>query len=395
MDVTSPFEAEAERLRQAGVVGASGRLRDLFDWLAARGADAPSATQEEIARGVFGQSESDADDATVRVYVHRLRKKIDDHYAAADTGETAARLELPSGVYALRLESALGDAAPPAPPHDRTLPSRLLPALFGGLAVALIAALAFFLIQRPAAPNAIWQPLAESDRPVLLVLGDYYLFGEIDPVRPEEGRLIRDFRVNSPEDLLALQEAEAERYGNAEDVGLNYLPFSSAYGLLEVLPLLTEAGEEVTVIPASAVEPDMLNYFDVVYVGLLSGMHVLEEQSFQSSGFAIGESYDELVDRNTGETYTSSEARSLPSPAFYEDHAYVARYTASTGAQVIVVASQRDTGLRGIAPMVAGAELPDDLEAVAQGEAFEALFRISGQQGANLASRLLVARARE
>jgi hypothetical protein len=32
---------------------------------------------------------------------------------------------------------------------------------------------------------------------------------------------------------------------------------------------------------------------------------------------------------------------------------------------------------------------------VAVGKSFEALFRISGQQGANLADRLLVARARE
>jgi Transcriptional regulatory protein, C terminal len=395
MEVTSPFEAEAERLRHAGVAGASGRLRDLFDWLGARGPHATSATQEEIAREVFGQDESDADDATVRVYVHRLRKKIDDHYAANGSGETGARLEIPSGVYALRLEHQVSDTIAHAIPAARKTQGYIVSALLGGLAVALIAALAFTLLQRPAAPNAIWVPLAESDRPVLLVLGDYYLFGEIDPVRPDEGRLIRDFRVDSAQDLLALQEAEPDRYGNAEDVGLNYLPFSAAYGLLEVLPLLTGAGEEVTVIPASAVEPDMLNYFDVVYVGLLSGMHVLEEQSFRGSGFVPGDSYDELVDRESGAIFTSSEARSLPSPAFYEDYAYVARYTASTGARVVVLASQRDTGLRGIAPLVASGELPDEIATVAGGDGFEALFQISGQQGANLASRLVVARARD
>ena len=29
--------------------------------------------------------------------------------------------------------------------------------------------------------------------PIVVVVGDYYMFGEIDPIRPEEGRLIRDF----------------------------------------------------------------------------------------------------------------------------------------------------------------------------------------------------------
>lgn len=394
MGVTDLFDAEAERLRQAGVAGASGRLRDLFDWLVARGPDGVPATQEDIASQVFGQREADADDATVRVYVHRLRRKIDNHYAAGGAGDRGARLVLPSGIYALRIVQDAAENDSLAAPAGRTLLRRNGAALLGGLAVALIAALAIFSFLRPAVPNAIWQPLADSDRPVLLVLGDYYLFGEIDPVRPEEGRLIRDFRIGSPQDLLALQEAEPSRYGNAEDVGLNYLPFSSAYGLLEVLPLLTEAGEEVTVIAASAVEPDMLNYFDVVYVGLISGMHVLEEQTFRGSGFAPGASYDELLDRDSGQTWTSSEARTLPSPAFYEDHAYIARYTAPTGAIVVVLASQRDTGLRGIAPLVTGSELPDEVEKVAKGEGFEALFRISGQQGANLADRLLVARAR-
>lgn len=384
MDVTAQFSAEAERLRQAGVAGKSGRLRDLFDWLAERGPDAESATQEEIAREVFRQSEADADDATVRVYVHRLRKKIDDFYAA-NPGE--GRLEIPSGVYALRIETEAATNAVRANRHW------LLPAALGALAVALLAALAF-AFSRPAGPNEIWQPIAQSDRPVLLVLGDYYLFGEINPVIPEQSRLIRDFRVDSPEDLYALQEAEPERYGLAEDVGLNYLPFSAAYGLLEVLPLLTEAGEDVTVIPASAVEPDMLNYYDVVYVGLLSGMHVLEEQAFESSTFRVGESYDELVDEQSGETYTSSEARSLPSPAFYEDYAFITRFTAQTGAQVVVVASERDTGLRGISSIIAGSDLPEELADVANGP-FDALYQVSGQQGANLSQRLLVARPRE
>lgn len=389
MDVTAAFEAEAERLRRAGVAGASGRVRDLFDWLVARGPEAEPATQEEIARAVFGQQETDADDATVRVYMHRLRKKIDDYYSRHPAPESG-KLEIPSGVYALQLH-AIGVAATTM--HGG-MTGRLLSAAVGALAALALATLAMLFILRPTAPNAIWAPIAHSDRPVLLVLGDYYLFGEIDPVRPEMSRLIRDFRVDAPDELYALQEAEPGRYGMAEDVGLNYLPFSSAYGLLEVLPLLTEMGEEVTVIPASAVEPDMLNYYDVVYVGLLSGMHVLEEQTFRESTMRLGESYDEIIDRDSGQSYVSSEARSLPSPAFYEDYAYLARFTAPTGAQVVVVASERDTGLRGISPVVAGRSLPQSLSDVAAGEGFDALFRVTGQQGADLADSVLVARAR-
>lgn len=392
MDVTSLFAEEVERLRAIGVPGASGRLRDLFDWLAARGPAADSASQDEIARAVFGQEGAEGDDATVRVYVHRLRKKLEEHYASAVPGAAGVQVVLPQGTYALRLVGADVAAAP-----TEVRPFRPGTLTYAGLALALLAAVALLaaLFPRTDAPNAAWRPLAESDRPVLLVLGDYYIYGEIDPVRPERSRLIRDFRVDSAAELADLQLTEPERYGMAEDVGLNYLPFSSAYGLRQVMPVIAATGREVEVIAASQFEPDMLNRYDVVYLGLLSGMGLLEDQVFARSSLRVGESYDELVDRESGEQWISSEARSLPSPAFYTDYAYVSAFTASTGAQVLVIASERETGLRGISPIMVTNDLPEVIAEPASSGAFEALFEVTGQQGADLDNRVIVARARQ
>lgn len=393
MDVTAYFEAEISRLRSAGVAGQSGRVRELFDWLAERGPDADSATQDDLAREVFGQQETEADDATVRVYVHRLRKKIEDFYAVHGPGEGGARVELPSGIYALRLQT---DEAPLSQQSTVERASRR-PGVLALLAIVLVALLAsapLYLFLRDDAPNALWQPIAESDRPVLLVLGDYYIYGEIDPVRPEQSRLIRDFRVDSEQDLAALQEAEPDRYGYAEDVGLTYLPFSAAYGLKAVMPALAEIGEDVEIIAASELEPAMLNRFDVVYVGLLSGMGLLEDQVFADSTLRVGESYDELVDRESGQVWTSDEARSLASPAFYRDYAYLTAFTASTGAQVVVIASQRETGLRGISPLAISDALPDAIAEVAGSPPFDALVQVTGQQGADLDDRVILARER-
>ena len=387
------FASEVERLRAAGVPGASGRLRDLFDYLAQRGPDADPATQEDIARDVFGQDAPDADDATARVYVHRLRKKIEAHYAVHPDGPM---LELPAGTYALRMAGEVNGTEEGHKGVEPRKPGRMI--YLGAIGLALLLAglvIGWQLSGRGAAPNAIWQPLAASDRPVLLVLGDYYLFGEIDPVRPEDGRLIRDFRVDSAEDLAALQEADPETFGDAEDVGLNYLPFQTAYALDAVAPLLARAGERLTVIPASELTAQMLTDHDVVYLGLLSGMGLLEQLTFASSSVRIGDSYDEIVDFQTGQRWVSDEARALASPAFYRDHAYIARFTAPGGALVTVVASERVTGLRGIGPVVAAADLPGELDEAAHGRAFEALFLVAGQQGADLSERLIFARQRD
>lgn len=391
MDVTALFEAEIARLRAARVPGQSGRVRELFDFMAERGPEAESASQDDLARQVFGQETSDADDATVRVYIHRLRKKLEDFYAANDAGEDGARVVLPSGTYALRLMGVEKVRTKPGS-YRANRPSTLIAA---GVALAVLALVALFAwTQRAVTPNPIWEPLVASERPVLLVLGDYYIYGEIDPVRPEQSRLIRDFRIDSEADLAALQEAEPDRYGYAEDVGLSYLPFSTAYGLQQIMPVLAQAGKPVEVIAASDLEPDLLNRFDVVYVGLLSGMGLLEDQAFVGSSLRIGESYDELVDRESGQIWTSDEARSLASPAFYRDYAYLARFTASTGAEVVVIASERETGLRGISPLVVSQDLPEGIADVADASGFEALVQVTGQQGADLDDRLILARAR-
>jgi hypothetical protein len=394
-DLDAMYSEEIARIRGGGVLGNSGRVFDLFEFLARRGVTAPAATQAELAEFVFGQSMAMADDATVRVYIHRLRKRLDEFYAANGTGKDGVRLTLPAGSYALRLVTEEGEVE--ALVHDAA-GRRARWRLLGLAGLAMLAGLAAgLLIPRGDAPppaNALWQPLLDSPRPVLIVLGDYYIYGEIDPVVPENGRLIRDFRVNSAADLELMQDLQPERYGMAEDFGLNYLPFSSAYGLERVVPLLARGDRRISVIAASELQPDMLNYFNVVYIGLFSGMRMLEDHTFAGSALKIGESYDELIDAARGTTYVSEEARRVASPASYRDYAYVARYRTVSGAIVVVLAGARDTGLRGIAPAMTGADLPPELDAVAGSDSYEALYQVTGQQGANLSRRLVLARER-
>jgi hypothetical protein len=266
----------------------------------------------------------------------------------------------------------------------------------------LVAAAGFFLgrstTEEGQAPpvNAMWQPFLDSPRPKLVVVGDYYMYGEIDPVQPEQSRLIRDFRVNSPMDLAGLQEAEPGRYGKAEDVGLTYLPFATAYGLREIMPILARNGRQVTVVAASELHPDAIREANIVYIGLIGALGTLEDTAFSGSGFEVGESYDELIDTASRRIYTSDEARRLAAPVFYRDYGYVTRFRAPGGSLVAVVAGARETALRGLGPIIAGATLPDRIESLAEddGAGMEALFQVTGQQGADLSDRLLVARRR-
>ena len=389
------FAAETERVRSSDTIGGSGRLRELFDFLAERGPSATPATQAEIGQRVFGQHDADADDATVRVYIHRLRKRLEEFYARAEGAGPHGRLVIPAGTYALRLE----DAEVVAPSQGRTRAGSWLYLLVATVLLAGAFLLGRQLDRRNDAPevNAMWQPFMESDRPIVLAVGDYYMFGEIDPVRPEESRLIRDYSIDSPTDLARAQEVFPERYGSAEDVGLTYLPLSTAYALQQLAPLLAQHGQPVTVLPASELTSDTLRRANVIYVGLISGMRLLEEVTFAGSRFAVGGTYDEVTDEASGRTYTSEEALRLASPRFYRDYGYITTFRQPGGALVGVIAGARETALRGMASIVASSDLPKPLaEAIGRSDdvGFEALYQVTGQQGADLNSRLLVARPR-
>jgi hypothetical protein len=303
---------------------------------------------------------------------------------------------LPAGTYALRLADRAERPALAAP-------AQLAGRKWWLAGLAIVAALvATFLLGRAlpradeAPPaNAFWRPFLESDRPIVVVVGDYYMVGEINPVEPEQSRLIRDFRVDSPMDLAGLQEAEPERYGSAEDVGLTYLPLSTAYGLRQIMPIVARGGRDVRVVAASELDADTIRKANIIYIGLIGALGPLEDTTFNGSGFALGETYDELIDTVARRTYTSDEARRLAAPVFYRDYGYVARFRASGGSLVAVVAGERETALRGLASIVADEELPERIENLAEGGGgMEALFQVTGQQGADMSDRLLVARAR-
>lgn len=393
-DIDPAYASEVARLRDT--VGESGRLRELFDFLAARGMASRPASQAEIAEEVFGQVDSDGDDATVRVYIHRLRKRLEQVYAADAEEAPNGRLFVPAGTYALRF-------AVPREPRAPSLAHRAMRRTWILTALALVATIGAFFAghlmgEGDRAPvNAVWRPFVESDRPVLVVVGDYYMYGEIDPLAPETGRLIRDFRVNSSADLTRMQVESPDRYGAGRDVGLTYLPLSSANALSAVLPVLTRGGRRVRVIPASQLDSGMLAEFNVVYLGLFSGMGWLEDLNFMGSNFAVGETYDELVHEPSDGHFVSGEAQALPYPGYYTDYGYLSVFREPGGGLIAVVAGARDTALRAIAAEAVRENLPPQISDAAEtggGSGYEALFEITGQQGTDLSERLVLAAAR-
>jgi hypothetical protein len=412
------FAAEIARVRASGALGAGGRLMELFDFLVKRSAEGAAPKEAEIALEVFGKADTDAtrDDPVARVYIHRLRKRLDDFYLR-NGAPSGVRLDIPRGEYRiLAVDPSAGTAAlaktpaPAAGPAPSPVPAEAPPkarrpfrwawaaAGFAGLLVAVNVA-AWAMFSRPAAMQApadirqapLWSGLTRSTRPLVVVVGDYYIFGEYQD-RVFLHRLIRDFSINSREDLLARYMNDPRASDQYGDVALQYLPTSAAYALADLAPLIQ--GRRVEVELASQMQPDKLRDADVIYIGLFSGMGPLRVPAFARSRFQIGESYDQIIDRHDGVTYTSEAFLAAPSDTMYRDYGLVSAFHGPTGNRIIVLAGARDTALMGVAEALTRGPSLDALKrAVGAGEDFEAMFEVKGQKHVNLESRILGAGA--
>jgi hypothetical protein len=399
-DESQALRLEVERIQVSGVLGEA-RQRRLFDYLAEKSLAGQSPKEIAIAMDVFGKGPNFdvSQDALVRVYIHNLRRVLDDFYAPYRDGSGAV-LHIPRGEYRLKVSgSAPAVAIPEAQRKDRRMWVRSAAALLA--AAVLVGAVVASLwaphsdLERVRA-SPIWSAVLKDDRPILIIVGDYYLIGESDSSMGVN-RLIREYSVNSKNDLdhyVQVHPELAERY---MDVGLRYLPISTAFALRDVMVVLAPENRRITVSKMSDIEPSSFKSADVVYIGYLSGMGMLQDLIFAGSRFSVGDSYDEVFDKRTRVSYLSeigSDIMDPPQPTgkekTYHDYGIFEKIRGPGGNTILVIAGTRDAGVTHTAEVFTSAQRLEDLKQKTNlALPIEALLEVNAVDGVSLNGRVL------
>jgi hypothetical protein len=401
---TEALRSEVNRVQASGVLGEA-RLRRMFDYLAERSLAGQSPKEIAIAMDVFGKS-PDFDvsqDALVRVYIHKLRKALDEYYASPGNAANT-ELHIPRGEYRLKVSAKAPDKTPDlevpvASQSGRRGVGLRTGALFG--AALLVGAFAMWLwtprsdVERVRA-SPIWSALLKDDRPIIIVVGDYYLIGETDDSMGVN-RLIREYSVNSKNDLDHYVQEHPELADRYMDVGLRYLPISTAFALRDVMVVLAPENRRITVSKMSDIEPSSLKSADIVYIGYLSGMGMLQDLIFAGSRFSVGDSYDEVFDKRTRVSYVSeigSDIMDPPQPTgkekTYHDYGVFEKIRGPGGNTIVVISGTRDAGVTQTAEVFTSAQKLKDLEQKSDVRlSMEALLEVSAVDGVNLNGKLL------
>ena len=405
-DDADALRAEINRVQRSGVLGEA-RLRRMFDHLAEKSLLGQSPKEIAIAIDVFGKS-PDFDvsqDALVRVYIHKLRKALDEYYASSGQ-ESSSELHIPRGEYRLRVSAA--KAAEKSAPEVRigaASPRSRRFWILGAAALLGAAVLVGAFVTWAWSPRSdldriraspIWSSLLKDDRPIMIVVGDYYLIGETDDSMGVN-RLIREYSVNSKNDLDHYVQEHPEVADRYMDVGLRYLPISTAFALRDVMVVLAPENRRITVSKMSDIEPRSLKSADIVYIGYLSSMGMLQDLIFAGSRFSVGDSYDEIFDKRTRVSYVSeigSDIMDPPQPTgkekTYHDYGVFEKVRGPGGNTIVVISGTRDAGVTQTAEVFTSAQKLKDLQQKSDVTLpLEALLEVSAVNGVNLNGKLL------
>ena len=397
--------ALCQRIMESGVLGRSKNYSALLEYLVQCSLSGKSPKEIEIAVDVFNRGDNFdvSADSSVRVYIHQLRKKLDVYYQSNEK-DTVFRIVIPKGQYTILAQQRTLISPVQLSRGEQRSNLRVN----NGLLLAVIILLAVNLlymgitgrgstleISQATSEHPVWNSVLQDDQPILIVMGDYYIFGELN-ANGNVARMVREFNVNSSSDLEEMQFTDFDRAENYLDLDLSYMPEGSAFALARIVPILQEGGKTVNISMMSDLTSADIRENHIVYIGYISGLEKLTDMTFSGSGLSLGRSYDELVNVQTQEYYTSDAG--LPEEGQpFRDYGMFSTFPVSTDTQVVLISGMRDAGLMHTAQALSDSEALNDLvvaidndtdEAVAS---FEVLFEVLGIDRMNFDANLVYA----
>lgn len=373
--------------------------RKLLSYLAERSLRDEVPKETEIAFDVFGKdpSFSGAEHSIVRVSVRTLRQKLAEHYAGPGRA-SELRFDIPKGGY--RLTVTRSEAVPPAttavpPAGVARAPSSsfrwqwVAAASLAALAVSMVLNLYMWnrtdSVVAPPDPrlaqvrnSPLWSDIVTSNRPLTLILGDLFMFTQIDP---ETGRTltVRDSGINSSEQLRALL---ASNPSYATERGQRYVTMlqkTVAVGMASVLRIIDRPGRQIEVVAQDDVSLDQIRDNDVIYLGPLVRLGPLGSHYALQSRYRYNSEGPTITDLATGTTYMPEGSLS----AEHVDYALAAKFLGPTGNHVMIfTAGARNAGVLQIVRTVTSPEGVANIEKhLSPGSAagsFEALLTVTG-----------------
>jgi hypothetical protein len=403
---TELIQRQLDKVLSSEQLAKSDTSRKLLSYLVERSLRDEVPKETAIAFDVFGKDPSfnGAEHSIVRVSVRTLRQKLAEYYAGPGRDDEV-RFDIPKGGYRLTVTRHVLAASPDVPPPPATPPrsrrwNALTVATWAILAVSLLLNL-YLWGRSPAAAqdpevarirnSPLWSDMVKSGRPVTVILGDLFMFTQLDA---KTGRTltVRDAGINSSEELRALL---ASNPSFATERGQRYVTMiqkAVAIGMASVLHIIDRPGRRIDVVARDDVTVDEIRNNDIIYLGPLVRLGPLAGHYALRSRYRYNTEGSTITDVSTGKAF-------LPEGTLggqHLDYALAAKFIGPTGNHIMIFTSgARNAGMLQIVRTLTS---PEGLAAVenrlraksadARGS-FEALLTVTGFKQTDLAAEIV------
>ncbi|MDX9881834.1 MAG: helix-turn-helix domain-containing protein [Prolixibacteraceae bacterium] len=244
---------------------------DLLEYLVSATLDEKSPKEFTIGIELFGKryGEETKPDANIRVYIHNLRKKLNDYYRNEGSRDPLI-FEIEKGKYNVRFISRKDSK----PKKQRTFfyPFLITLLLLGGTLYWHVSTEKKEL--NPWRNLPVWQDFADDDKKTLLVLGDYFVFSGLLPTG--NIGIYRDFSINSEVEYEHLLDKKPELIRSLTRSPLTYLSKMSAFCQNDIQKVFAKTGTEITVKLSSDIQPVDLKEYNIIFIGNYKNMGLFE-----------------------------------------------------------------------------------------------------------------------
>jgi hypothetical protein len=343
----------------------------LLRYLAERALRDETPKETEIAIDVFGRDASfnSAEESLVRVAVRALRRRLYDYYASAGQLDEM-RFEIPKGGYRLVcvprevapvqhetsaesapsiVETPSAAASDVSKPRDKWVRRWALAATI--LLTLSVVSNAYLWTKRTTVPvdpataeiarSPLWSGIIGSDRPLMLVLGDGFMYTHVDPLTGRV-QLIRDRGINSSEELRVFL---AQNPSIATGRGQRYTSMmqkSIAIGMATVLRLVSHPGRQIEVRARDDLQAEDLQKYDIVYIGALARLGPLAGHYELQSRYRYDEQTTAIRDIVTGKTFVPDGEITVK----HTEYALAARFVGPSGNHIVILTpGARNSGM--------------------------------------------------
>jgi hypothetical protein len=243
-----------------------------------------SIKETDIASDLFGRDRNSfhsTQDSIVRSHMYSLRKQLHKYYLVDGINDDI-KFILPKGSYKVEFVDTEKNNDSIEKNKKRI---RILSYASIGLTIILIFISIFFYQKYISLQtitentfseiNPVWRDLVISDIPTILVVGDFFVFKEIDDVSKRK-RIIRDNQINSSEELSDFINDYPELEKRQLNTSNSYLGVEAPYVTSFITRQFSKANKDLKLKLASELSWQDLQNNNIIYVGNIKSLYKMK-----------------------------------------------------------------------------------------------------------------------